>query len=307
MPNYTDDDDRTTGVSIPRPLVEEGGGRGYLMVLASGVASNVGKMIRLDRAELVLGRSSDADIHIDDEGVSRQHAKFIRREGRYLVMDLGSTNGTLVNGENVTEVPLKDGDKIQVGSTTVLTFAVKDALEENFAKSLYESATRDGLTHVLNRQAFTDLLSAEFAYALRHRAPLSVLMIDIDHFKVVNDTHGHPAGDHVLIGVARTLSGALRTEDILARYGGEEFVVLLRETYLDAAKLCAERCRRVIEAAEFLYADARIHVTISIGIALLKETGPVTAEALVKLADDRLYEAKSQGRNRVSVQTVASR
>jgi diguanylate cyclase (GGDEF)-like protein len=267
------------------------------MVLSGGVAA--GRMFRLDRDEVVVGRSPGAEIFIDDEGVSRKHAKFIREGSEYRVMDLTSTNGTFVNGEKTSSALLKSGDKIQIGSTTVLLFSVQDDMEENFQRNLFEAATRDGLTGTMNRRALLEELAAELAYSRRHRVPVSVVMIDVDHFKIVNDTWGHLAGDQALIAVAQALAAATRSEDRLGRYGGEEFLLLLRETSQQQAYRCAERCRQRVEKSEIHWQDQRIKLTISLGIATLGPGGPDQPEGLIELADKALYEAKAQGRNRI--------
>lgn len=298
MPDF--DDEKSTDAAMPRPsLLEASAKHGYLLILSSRALTTVGKMFRLERRELVLGRSAEADIKLDDPGISRRHARFIREENTYRVEDLDSRNGTFLNGERVKSAALTGGDKIQLGSTTILLFSVQDELEENFQRSLYESATRDGLTGLLNRQAAMDALATEVAFGERHRAPVSVVMVDIDHFKTVNDTHGHPAGDTVLIGVAQMLASTTRAEDVVARYGGEEFLLVLRQTGPEAANRCAQRCRRAVEAGRFRVGGQELAVTISAGTASLGAQGAQTPQALVAEADRRLYEAKAGGRNAV--------
>jgi diguanylate cyclase (GGDEF)-like protein len=124
-------------------------------------------------------------------------------------------------------------------------------------------------------------------------------MLDVDHFKKINDTHGHPAGDAVLIGLANLITTALRTEDVFARYGGEEFAILLRDTPLAQAEQLAERIRALVEAARFAFEDLIIPVTISLGVTALPERTPATTLEFVSDADDALYAAKHAGRNRV--------
>ncbi len=290
-------DDRTTRTSIPKNLLEQGARSAYLLVLSAKGGSSVGRMLKLDRPEIVLGRGSNVDIPFDDDGISRRHAKLLREDEHFRLVDLGSRNGTMVNGKLVDSVLLASGDKIQLGSTTVLLFTIQDQLQESFQRSLYESATRDGLTRLLNRRAALDILATEFAYSARHQVPVSVAMMDIDRFKPINDTYGHLAGDQVLVGVAQCLMTTLRTEDILCRYGGEEFLLILRETDMTAALQCAERCRKVVEGASFPYRDNTIKVTLSAGVTTLTLEGPNTVEELIAEADKCLYEAKGRGRN----------
>ena len=201
----------------------------YLIVISAKSAAGIGRMFKLDRSEVVLGRSSDAQFQVEDDGISRKHAKVVALgDGRFQLMDLASTNGTYLNGLKVNAAPLYDGDKIQIGSNTVLKFSIQDALEEQYQRSIYESATRDGLTRVYNKKYFLETVRKEFSYCLRHRVPLSLVLFDVDHFKKINDAYGHPAGDYVLTRIAQRVSDTVRTEDLLARYGGEEFALMLR-------------------------------------------------------------------------------
>ena len=207
----------------------------YLIVISAKSAAGIGRMFKLDRSETVLGRSSEAQFQVEDDGISRKHAKVVALgDGRFQLVDLGSTNGTYLNGLRVNTAPLYDGDKIQIGSNTVLKFSIQDQLEEQYQRSIYESATRDGLTRLYNKKYFMETLRKEFAYCLRHRVPLSLVMFDVDHFKKINDVYGHPAGDYVLTRIAQRVSDTVRTEDLLARYGGEEFALMLRESAEDA-------------------------------------------------------------------------
>ena len=164
----------------------------------------------------------------EDEGVSRRHARVTPVADGALLADLGSQNGTFVDGDKVSERVLKEGMKIRVGQTTVLKFARYDAVEEAAQRQLLESALRDGLTRAFNRRYFVERLGAEIRFAERHAQPLALLMLDLDHFKQLNDAHGHLIGDDVLRAVVGVLNDTLRAEDVLARYGGEEFAILVR-------------------------------------------------------------------------------
>jgi diguanylate cyclase (GGDEF)-like protein len=219
--------------------------------------------------------------------------------GAYQLVDLGSTNGTFLNGIKVNVATLQDGDKIQIGANTVVKFSLQDQLEEQYQRSIYESATRDGLTRIFNQKYFLDSLRKEFAYCLRHRVPLSLVMFDLDHFKDVNDTYGHPAGDLVLQQVAQRVSETVRQEDLFARYGGEEFCLMLREAAADKAIRCAERCRKAVERAPYDFNGTPILVTISLGVATLLDAEYSQPEDLLAAADSYLYRAKTRGRNRV--------
>ena len=272
----------------------------YLIVISAKSAAGVGRMYKLDRPETVMGRSADAHLQVEDDGISRKHAKLLLGpDGTFQLLDLGSTNGTFLNGQRIAVSRLEDGDKIQIGSNSVLKFSLQDALEEQYQRSIYESATRDGLTRIFNKKYFLDTLHKEFAYCLRHRVPLSVVMFDVDHFKNINDTFGHPAGDHVLARIAQRVTDTVRTEDVFARYGGEEFALMLRESAATQAFTCAERCRRAVDGADFSYGGSPIKVTISLGVSTLMESDYSHPEELLESADKFLYQAKQQGRNRV--------
>lgn len=300
----TDDfDDVPTSIqAIPALLGQARPKSAYLLVLSSGSTTLTGRMFKLVESESVLGRSPEAQILIVDDGVSRTHAKLVKRgSGEFTLVDLGSRNGTFVNEQRLTGPHvLRDGDKIQIGSTTVLLFSLQDEVEEQFQKSMFEAATRDGLTRVYNKKYFLDALRKEWAFCQRHQSVMSLVMIDVDHFKKVNDTYGHPAGDFVLTRAAQRVSEMLRTEDLIARYGGEEFVMILRGTRLPEAVICAERCRRAIESCEFVFEGTRIRVTISLGVAALDLQHHASPEQLIAEADRFLYKAKQDGRNRVA-------
>ena len=273
----------------------------YLIVLAG---STVGEMFKLPGGEATIGRGKRSEIELFDEGVSRAHARILSAGDAVWVEDLGSRNGTFVNGDRVErKVKLADGDKIQVGRTTILKFTYHDSLEESFQKQMYESALRDGLTKVFNKRYFTERLNSELRFATRHRAALALLMLDLDHFKKINDTHGHVAGDRVLVAVAQVLSKSVRNEDVVARYGGEEFAVLLRATPVEHVLGTAERLRRQIEAlaveGEGDTAGQRIRCTVSVGVATYPEKPVTSPPELIELADQALYRAKNGGRNRV--------
>jgi two-component system cell cycle response regulator len=267
----------------------------YLIVLAG---NKVGEMVKVT-GDIVIGRGADVDLKVEDDGVSRKHTRVRVSGDKVLVEDMQSRNGTFVNGDRVQAYALKDGDKIEIGSTTILKFTFHDKLDEEFQKNMYEAALRDGLTHAYNHRYFDDQLKTEVAYAQRHGTYLSLMMLDIDHFKKINDTHGHLAGDAVLVQFAQTIQKAIRKEDLFARYGGEEFALLCRSTEPSTAKTFAERLRRLIETMVVRHNGIDIRVTASIGVASAPDPRVRTPESLVALADGALYEAKHSGRNRV--------
>lgn len=263
-------------------------------------AVNAGQVFTVNTNEFTLGRHPDNNGCVDDQGISRYHAKLTRTNNtEYAVEDLNSSNGTYVNGAPVERVELRNGDTLQLGPRVSFRFSLASSAEERVMRQLYESSVKDPMTQVFNRQYFDAQLTSELSFALRHNTELSLLVVDIDFFKKVNDTYGHLAGDAVLRSVAEILQGQLRTEDTLARYGGEEFVVLLRGIALGDAIRAAERLRAAIEKAPIQYGTQAVPVTLSIGCASVADCTEPSPEVLIEAADQRLYSAKRSGRNRV--------
>jgi diguanylate cyclase (GGDEF)-like protein len=285
----------------------QGPKRPCLVVIAG---AHLGEIFPIE-GELIIGRDLDVNLRLaEDEGVSRRHARVTPVADGALLADLGSQNGTYVDGDRIQERVLREGMKIRIGQTTVLKFACYDAVEEAMQRQLLESALRDGLTHAFNRRYFVQRLQAEIRFAERHAQPLALLMIDIDQFKQLNDTHGHRTGDDVLRALVDALTQTLRAEDVLARYGGEEFAVLVRGVARDNALTLAERLRRIIEELKPKKDDGTpVPVTVSIGVSVYPINAPgenaaevpseQTGAKLIELADAALYRAKNDGRNRV--------
>ena len=270
----------------------------YLIVLSG---RSVGKMFKVPVGRVNLGRSLEADVRLEDEGVSRIHANMERRDdGTVMLNDNGSTNVTYVNGTRVSQMELSDGDRIQVGSVTILKFSYQDSLEEQFQQQLYESATRDPLTQAYNKRFFTEQMEKDFRHASRHNLALSLVIMDVDHFKKINDTHGHPAGDHVLQRLAAAVMGSLRAEDAFCRMGGEEFCIIMRDCAGAEATILADRLRALIEATRFVYSGKEIPVTMSLGVSTFTPGRHNAGADLVEEADQYLYSAKRGGRNRVA-------
>lgn len=270
--------------------------RPYLIVL-QGTA--VGEMYKIAEEITSIGRGDATQIQLFDDGISRRHAELIHRDGRTYLRDLGSTNGTFCNGQRITELELRDGDKIQVGSTTILKFTFHDSFDESFQKQMYESALRDGLTKAFNKKYFLDRLESEFSYAARHQIPLSLLLFDVDHFKTLNDNFGHLAGDHALVNLARYVSSIIRKEDVFARYGGEEFSIICRGVNLEGAVRFAERLRNGVCSQKFQFQEQTLPVQVSIGVSAIPHEALKQSKDLIAKADEALYQAKRGGRNRV--------
>ena len=269
----------------------------YLVVLAG---DSPGQVIRLERnCQLRAGRDPDCDLFFDCDNVSREHAVFLLdNAGRTRITDLDSTNGTLVNGKRVDSQKLDDGDRICLGNV-ILRFCYKDGLEFDFQQNLYDKATRDPLTCVYNKRFFTEALEREMAFHSRHEHPLSILIIDLDNFKRVNDSFGHLNGDIVLKTLGNLFRQQMRTEDTFARFGGEEFVGMLRNTPKDQALRVAEKLREMIAAMSFATTHDNFSVTATIGVATLIDKNYDSTEAILMAADNNLYIGKSRGRDMV--------
>ncbi|OGQ92727.1 MAG: hypothetical protein A2284_04440 [Deltaproteobacteria bacterium RIFOXYA12_FULL_61_11] len=260
-----------------------------------------GRILIVENPKVSLGRDAENDIPIDDPTVSRVHAWIEQVEDGYILRDNNSTNGTFVNDRRLDDTPcaLVEGDRLRFGTSQYVKYSFQDELEENFQRQLYENATRDFLTQINNKRFFMERLDSEMTFATRHGSIFSLLMMDVDHFKKVNDTHGHPAGDYVLKTLAAGIKKIIRQEDCFARYGGEEFVMLLRGIEETKAHQFSDRVRRAIEGHSFVHEGTSIPVTISIGVATQCAGRYQDASAVLKAADDYLYKAKQGGRNRV--------
>jgi diguanylate cyclase (GGDEF)-like protein len=263
----------------------------------------VGELFRLHDGASVIGRGKDAEVRVRDEGISRAHARVLVVGDAVTLEDLDSRNGTFVNGFGISgPTTLHEGDKVQLAHGSILRFGYQDLLDDTFQRHMHRSAMRDGLTGLYNRRYFSERLHTELRFATRHRTVLGILLLDLDHFKNVNDTFGHVAGDRVLTHVAAALVATMRAEDVVTRYGGEELAVLVRGIPLPRIRITAERLRRVIELLVIPNAEGpAIQVTASIGVSCFPDAGATTADDLLAAADSSLYRAKESGRNRVGV------
>jgi two-component system cell cycle response regulator len=249
------------------------------------------------RSPAMIGRDADNDIVLDSPGVSRQHAAIVPAPGAWAITDLGSTNGTQVNDVPVIgSQPLESGDLVKVGGS-IFKYIAGGEVEALFYAEIYRLTIYDGLTRVHNRRYFEDFLDRETSRSDRHGRPLALALIDVDHFKKLNDRFGHLAGDQVLREVAARISRLVRAEQLLARYGGEEFGLVLPEVPPDRALVFCQRLCRVVAQEDFAVGAERTAVTVSVGLAAFQPG--MTRDVLVKAADECLYEAKRSGRNRV--------
>jgi two-component system cell cycle response regulator len=265
---------------------------------------DLGKKSALTQASTTIGRGSACGIVLELDNVSRLHCSVRLRAGAAWLRDEGSTNGTFLNNDEIkTEVRLSSGDLIKVGSA-IFKFLANGrgelgSIEARYHEEIYRLTIIDGLTQVHNKRYLLEFLEREMARCARHERTMSLVLLDIDHFKLVNDDYGHLAGDSVLRELAALLKARMRKEECLARYGGEEFALVLPETNRDNAVLLAGRLRRLTQTHRFLFEGKRVPVTFSAGVAELRP-GPLTPIEFLKLADERLYEAKHKGRNQVA-------
>jgi two-component system cell cycle response regulator len=306
-PMSQDGDSRLSGTliltapdQIPAMAAEKPATEGTL-VLIYPPGPHLGRRYPLKPDVNGVGRLSDADVSLDVDSVSRSHAQISFDGKGWYVEDLGSTNGSFVNDERVSRKVLRDGDLLRFG-VAILKFLTGSNIETSYHEEIYRMTIQDGLTGVHNKRYFLEFLDREIARAQRYQQPLSLVMFDIDHFKKINDQHGHLAGDSVLREMGRRLRARMRKEDLIARYGGEEFACVLTQTALPGAMQFAEHLRDLIAKEKFRHEALQIPVTISLGVALL-EPLPMNEKVdpldVIRRADENLYAAKHGGRNRV--------
>ena len=292
-----DEKTRVTQVVQQQPA-DDSPSNDCLVVIYTAEPGLLGKRFVLDKSPTRVGRGAESQIVLEGDSVSRRHAHLERRAGAWYVVDDGSTNGTYVNEEQIPrEQLLNNGDRIKIGPSILKFLSGADA-EAKYHEEIYRMTIVDGLTQIHNKRALFEALEKELMRARRYERDLSLLMFDIDFFKRINDQYGHLAGDHVLRELARVVQERIRREEVFARYGGEEFVILLPETPLPGAAALAENLRARVANHAFVFQGERIPVTVSIGTALLGENDKVASD-LIQRADEKLYEAKRGGRNRV--------
>jgi diguanylate cyclase (GGDEF)-like protein len=258
----------------------------------------MGARYTLADAPLVIGRGSDCDIRISDHSVSRRHARINPGADGYYALDLQSTNGTFVNDVAASMCKLRDGDYLRIGNC-IYRFLTGGNVETEYHEEIYRLTIIDALTDIHNKRYLLEFLDRELARSERYNRPLSLLMLDIDRFKAINDELGHLGGDFALRELAGRIKGNIRKEELFARYGGEEFAVVLPETTAEGAAALGERLRRVVESQPFRYEEKTLHLTISLGVATTTGDAPLTPHDLIRQADDKLFQAKNEGRNRV--------
>ena len=273
-----------------------------VLVMLEGPAGYVGKQWPLDKGDLIIGRSMTSSIFVDDRSVSKSHAKISITAGDVYILDLESTNRTVVNSDTVPSlVPLKlaNNDQIKTGNV-LFKFLEGGSMEAHAMEHLQTKSEKDPLTGAFNKGALNMRGAESFKRAKLLKVPMTIAVFDIDHFKKVNDTYGHPAGDYVLKELAQVIGTKLiRLDDFFARYGGEEFVVVLFGSNLVQGAEIGERFRATLEGHPFKFQGASLPITISVGVATI-EPDMTTWEELFSKADAALYTSKRTGRNKVT-------
>ena len=282
---------RITKVQVVKPAKEAGEA---CLVLIYPPGPDMGKRFPLSRNEIVLGRGADCDIQVDRDSVSRRHARVFRSGEAWSVEDLQSTNGSYVNDIPVTKSVLRDADFLKIGAA-IFKFLSGSGIEASYHEEIYRMTIVDALTGAHNKRYFLEFLEREIARCARYRRPLSLLMFDIDHFKAINDSHGHVAGDRALRAFADRLSGEIRKTDAIGRYGGEEFLMVIDGMDGPDLRATAERLRLVVSSQPFDI-DGDGALTASFGAAAA-DRDVLSAFDLIQRADRALYAAKARGRN----------
>ena len=272
------------------------------LVLLVGPAGYVGRQWSIHDSNMVIGRSMTSDIFIDDRSVSKSHAKLHFSLGEVTIMDLDSTNKTLVEDKAIPSFvahKLKDNHSVKIGNV-LFKFLKEGSLEGAAHHNLQEKSEKDSLTQIWNKGALLNQGPEFFKRARLLETPLSLIVFDLDHFKKVNDTFSHRAGDFVLKETAQVIQKQLiRNDDYFARFGGEEFVILLFGSNLEQAKEIGERIRFTIENHSFLFEGQTLPITLSIGLSNQKENMK-SFDELFTQADKALYKSKNSGRNCVT-------
>lgn len=264
--------------------------------------------IPLEREEVILGRALEADVRVNDTKTSRKHARINAVADpetnivSYVLTDLSSRSGTILNGQKIRQETLQNGDKIAIGEH-ILRFEFLDEIDREFHRQIHRLLSHDDLTGLLSSRSFFSELRRESARAKAENRPFCVLMMDVDHFKLVNDTYGHLTGSKTLEEIGYVIMQNLRSGDVASRFGGEEFAAFLLDAEIGQALVAAERIRAEIENAKFTVIrhgkpSDKHKITISIGAASFPDDSSDVIE-LVEMADSALYRAKREGRNRI--------
>lgn len=287
-----------TQITVPRRPAPRIAGESCLVhIYPTGPA--MGRRYALGDRDITLGRGEDNDIRINDNSVSRRHAKIVCTPEGFYLSDLQSTNGSFIDDSQIKgPEKLRDGNHVRIGNC-IYKFLTGGNIEVDYHEEIYRLTIVDALTDIHNRRFLIDFLDRELARSIRHDRPLSIILFDIDHFKSVNDDHGHLCGDFVLRELSHRIRGQVRREDLFARSGGEEFCMVLVETGLESARQVAERVRTLVSERPFQFESRQLPLTISLGVSTTSGEVGLTSAELIRRADAMLYLAKNNGRNRV--------
>lgn len=275
-------------------LMQVAGDQQAMLLVLSG--ARIGHRVVLGEQTLRIGRGSNCELILDADSVSRQHAVVEWCAGQHRLVDKGSTNGTFVNHHRIAERVLRDGDQVQIGKA-LLKYLAGGNIEAMYHEEFQRLMHHDGLTGARTKASFDEAYRVALMMERAKPQSLSLILFDIDHFKQVNDTHGHTAGDAVLQQLATIVDGVIASRYMFGRLGGEEFGILLEGENLPAARELAEQIRSRVLDSKFTFEAVHIPITISLGVA---ERGPGSeegAEQFFERADQLLYAAKSAGRN----------
>jgi diguanylate cyclase (GGDEF)-like protein len=281
-----------------------------ILTIIGGNEIDFGKHFLLKKSKTLLGRDNTNDISLYDEKISKVHCEITvikSSQGieQIILKDLDSTNGTYVNSEMIKQITLNAGDKIQIGDT-VLNLSYNDELEKEYHAKLFNYAVRDTYTGLYNKRFIINELENISRIARRSGRVFSIIIIDIDDFKQINDLYGHLSGDEYLKSIAELFTQSLREQDIAGRIGGDEFLILLPETTIDGAFQLAIRIRKNVEEFILKYLNFKIKTTISAGVCQYENTIKDVNE-LLDIADQALYEAKRSGKNNVMQAAIANK
>lgn len=228
--------------------------------------ADIGNKILLNKDEITIGRAKNVDVRLTQGHVSRKHAVIqCVNTQQFLLTDQNSTNGTSVNSKIIQSTLLKDQDIISI-DTSKLKFIASDNPEQAYYEELYRQSQMDRALQIYNKHYFLNKLDEEIIRCQRYQNELSLILFDVDHFKRLNDLHGHLVGDTALVQLANVCKTRIRVTDILCRYGGEEFAIIMPHTDQQQAFILAESIRLIVEKTPIYYADTSIDMTISIGI-----------------------------------------
>jgi diguanylate cyclase (GGDEF)-like protein len=292
-----DEYESTLEVTVSRDMrgvVEVAAKQQALLIVLS--EPRLGSRVLLSETAVEIGRGATGGLMLDADSVSRKHARVEWSGSNHRIVDTGSTNGTFVNGSRVQAHELRDGDRVQIGKV-LLKYIATGNIEAAYHEEFQRLMRFDPLTGACNKRTFEEALRTAVTAARTAPKPLSLMVFDLDHFKRINDTHGHVAGDSVLCELASVAREAMPKELVFGRVGGEEFAALWEGS--DRAAMCdvAEKVRKATASHPFSFEGKRLSLTVSAGVAERPSGSDDAPEKLYERADTKLYEAKSAGRN----------